>query len=116
MRHVADQLGYDSEEQLEDLYERTAWHFDRKLKKKAAAFDVFKKAITDPSVLDECDIAAEVREKLLEDIRKKLTPQAVKIRADIEVSCFSYDGIGAVKEALIKGQKCSTSEMPIKVF
>lgn len=46
--------------------------------------------------------------------RKRLTPQAVKIRADIEVSCFSYDGIDAVKEALINGQKCSTEEMPIK--
>lgn len=34
----------------------------------------------EPSVLDECDITADVREKLLEDIRKRLTPQAVKIR------------------------------------
>uniref|UniRef100_A0A0M3HNB7 Eukaryotic translation initiation factor 2 subunit 1 n=1 Tax=Ascaris lumbricoides TaxID=6252 RepID=A0A0M3HNB7_ASCLU len=139
LRHVADQLGYDSEKQLEDLYERTAWYFDKKLKKKAAAYDVFKKAIryfvnfdvdsihdallrsyvplaffSDSTVLDECDIPPEVREKLLEDIRKRLTPQAVKIRADIEVSCFSYDGIDAVKEALINGQKCSTEEMPIK--
>lgn len=115
LRHVADQLGYDSEKQLEDLYEKTAWYFDRKLKRKAAAFDVFKKAITDPSALDECDIASDIREKLLEDIRKRLTPQAVKIRADVEVSCFSYDGIDAVKDALIKGQKCSTAEMPIKI-
>ncbi|KHN87144.1 Eukaryotic translation initiation factor 2 subunit 1 [Toxocara canis] len=115
LRHVADQLEYESEKQLEDLYERTAWYFDKKLKKKAAAYDVFKKAISDPTVLDECDIPQDVREKLLEDIRKRLTPQAVKIRADIEVSCFSYDGIDAVKEALINGQKCSTEEMPIKI-
>lgn len=69
LRHVADQLGYDSEEQLEELYEKTAWYFDKKLKKKAAAFDVFKKAISDPSALDECDITPDIREKLLEDIR-----------------------------------------------
>ncbi|PIO56475.1 eukaryotic translation initiation factor 2 alpha subunit, partial [Teladorsagia circumcincta] len=69
----------------------------------------------EPHVLDECDISTEVREALLEDIRKKLTPQAVKIRADIEVSCFSYDGIDAIKEALIAGKNCSTESMPIKI-
>ncbi|WKX88736.1 hypothetical protein Q1695_008394 [Nippostrongylus brasiliensis] len=115
LRHVAEQLGYDKDEQLEDLYMRTAWHFDRKEKKKAAAYDVFKRAIAEPHVLDECDITPEVREALLEDIRKKLTPQAVKIRADIEVSCFSYDGIDAIKEALIAGKNCSTDAMPIKI-
>ncbi|CAI5439562.1 unnamed protein product [Caenorhabditis angaria] len=115
LRHVAEQLGYTTDEQLEDLYQRTAWHFDRKEKRKAASYDAFKKAITDPTVLDECDITAEVREKLLEDIRKKLTPQAVKIRADIEVSCFAYDGIDAVKSALIAGQNCSTDVFPIKI-
>uniref|UniRef100_A0A183G5D0 Eukaryotic translation initiation factor 2 subunit 1 n=1 Tax=Heligmosomoides polygyrus TaxID=6339 RepID=A0A183G5D0_HELPZ len=115
LRHVAEQLGYEKDEQLEDLYMRTAWHFDRKEKKKAAAYDVFKRAIAEPHVLDECDITPEVREALLEDIRKKLTPQAVKIRADVEVSCFSYDGIDAIKEALIAGKNCSTEAMPIKI-
>jgi translation initiation factor 2 subunit 1 len=149
LRHVADQLHYDSNEQLEDLYERTAWFFDKQHGRKAASYDVFKKAITwvffvcrwlfatfsfnssEPSVLDVCDITPDVREKLLEDIRKRLTPTAVKIRAgmcvcrsshlqtlhfaDIEVSCFGYEGIDAVKAALREGLKCSTEEMPIKV-
>jgi translation initiation factor 2 subunit 1 len=46
LRHVAEQLGYTQDSQLEELYEKTAWHFDRKLKKKAGAHDVFKKALT----------------------------------------------------------------------
>jgi len=115
LRHVADQLGYDEDTQLEDLYDRTAWHFDRQAKRKAASYDIFKKAIQDPTVLDECDISADVKEKLLEDIRKRLTPSAVKIRADIEVSCFGYEGIDAVKNALREGLKCSSDELPIKV-
>ncbi|CAJ0577659.1 unnamed protein product, partial [Mesorhabditis spiculigera] len=115
LRHVAEQLGYEQDSQLEELYEKTAWHFDRKEKKKAACYDVFKKAIQDATVFDECDISADIKEKLLEDIRKKLTPQAVKIRADIEVTCFSYAGISAIKEALIAGKNCSTDLMPIKI-
>ena len=56
-----------------------------------------------------------MKEKLVEDIKKKLTPQAVKIRADFEVSCFSYEGVEAVKESLIEGKKLSTEAMPIKI-
>lgn len=115
LRHVAMQLDYTEDAQLEHLYEKTAWYFDRVAKQKAGSYDYFKKAITDPSVLDDCDITDEVREKLLEDIRKRLTPSAVKIRSDIEVSCFGYEGIDAVKSALMEGVKCTTEEMPIKV-
>jgi len=115
LRHVAEKLGYTTNEQLEELYEKTAWYFDQKMKKKAGAFDVFKKALTDPTVFDECDIPAKVKERLIEDIKKKLTPQALKIRADIEVSCFAYEGIEAIKTALGEGKKCSTEEMPIKI-
>ncbi|CCD73431.1 Eukaryotic translation initiation factor 2 subunit 1 [Caenorhabditis elegans] len=115
LRHVAEQVGYTTDEELEDLYQKTAWHFDRKEKRKAASYDAFKKAITEPTILDECDISADIKEKLLEDIRKKLTPQAVKIRADIEVSCFDYDGIDAVKAALIAGKNCSNGTFPIKI-
>jgi len=39
----------------------------------------------------------------------------VKIRADFEVSCFTYEGIDAVKEALRAGMAISTTEVPIKI-
>jgi len=115
LRHVAEQLGYTEDSQLESLYEKTAWYFDRKLKKKAASNDIFKKAITDPTVFDECDISPEVKEKLINEIRKKLTPQSLKIRSEIEVSCFTYEGIDAVKAALLGGKKFSTEQIPIEI-
>ncbi len=46
LRHVADQLDYESDEQFEDLYERTAWYFDKKYGKKTYSYDMFKRAIT----------------------------------------------------------------------
>lgn len=42
-------------------------------------------------------------------------PQAVKVRSDIEVSCYSYEGIDAVKNALKMGLKLSTEEFPVNV-
>ena len=52
---------------------------------------------------------------LLDNIQLKLTQQAVKIRADIEVSCYTYEGIDAVKDALRAGIACSTDVVPIKI-
>lgn len=48
-------------------------------------------------------------------IKRKLAPQPVKIRADIEVTCFTYEGIDAIKAALTAGEEKSVSEAPIKI-
>ncbi|VDP29307.1 unnamed protein product [Schistosoma margrebowiei] len=52
---------------------------------------------------------------LLTDIRHRLTPKAVKIRADFEVSCFTYDGIDAVKSALRSGLELNSDSLPIRI-
>ncbi|XP_066999427.1 eukaryotic translation initiation factor 2 subunit 1 [Anabrus simplex] len=115
LRHVAELLQYETDEQLEELYQKTAWHFEEKLKKKASAYDFFKQAVLDPSILAECGLDDETKEVLLNNIKRKLTSQAVKIRADIEVACYGYEGIDAVKAALRAGLACSTEELPIKI-
>ncbi len=46
----------------------------------------------DPSLLDECELDETTKERLLENIKQKLTQQAVKIRADVEVACYTYEG------------------------
>lgn len=70
---------------------------------------------SDPSILDECGLEENTRDVLLNNIRRKLTSQAVKIRADIECACYGYEGIDAVKEALRAGLELSTEELPIKI-
>lgn len=34
-----------------------------------------------------------VKEAIMKNIRRRMTPQPVKIRADVELTCFAYDGI-----------------------
>ncbi|KAL3286917.1 hypothetical protein HHI36_001402 [Cryptolaemus montrouzieri] len=116
LRHVAELLRYESDEQLEELYQKTAWHFEEKYKKnKASAYDFFKQAVIDPSILAECDLDDKTKEVLLNNIKRKLTSQPVKVRADIECACYGYEGIDAVKTALKSGLALSTEELPIKI-
>ena len=120
LRHVAAILGYKSSDELEELYKKTAWHFEAKTKKKGSSYDWFKQvragtsildhtdvtgylsfqAVQDPALFDECGLDEKTKTVLLENIQQKLTQQAVKIRADVEVACYSYEGIDAVKDAL----------------
>ncbi|KAK9873831.1 hypothetical protein WA026_002189 [Henosepilachna vigintioctopunctata] len=116
LRHVAELLRYESDAQLEELYQKTAWYFEEKYKKnKASAYDFFKQAVVDPTILAECDLDDQTKEVLLSNIKRKLTSQAVKVRADIECACYGYEGIDAVKTALKSGLALSTEELPIKI-
>ena len=57
-----------------------------------------------------------VKKEIILNIRKRLTPQPIKIRADIECTCFGYEGIDAVKAALRAGEAHSTDKISIKVY
>uniref|UniRef100_A0AAQ6APW7 Eukaryotic translation initiation factor 2 subunit 1 n=1 Tax=Amphiprion ocellaris TaxID=80972 RepID=A0AAQ6APW7_AMPOC len=86
LRHVAEVLDYSKDEQLESLYQRTAWVFDEKYKRPGyGAYDVFKQAVSDPAILDGLDLTEEERSVLIDNINRRLTPQAVKIRAGLAV-------------------------------
>lgn len=115
LRHVGELLGYKNDYQLEELYKKTAWMFDEKFKKPTACYEIFKHAVTNTELLDECDVDQKTKDVLLDNIKRRLTPQSVKIRADVQVACTNYEGVDAVKRALRKGLELSTEAMPVKI-
>jgi len=115
VRHVAEILGIKTNEELEELYRKTAWYFETRAKKQGTAYDYFKQSVSDPTLLNSLDLDESQKEVLVENIQRKLTQQAVKIRADFECSCFTYEGIDAVKEALRAGIAAGNPEIPIKI-
>lgn len=108
-------MGYKNDTEFEGLYEKTAWFFDDKYNTPGKSYEAFKLAVQDPKVLDELEIDEETKKCLFDNICRRLTPQAIKIRADIDVECTYYDGVDAVKRALKKGLEFSTESMPIKI-
>lgn len=108
MKHVAKSENVH----VEKLYEQFGWPLYRKYEH---AYNAFKLALQDPDeVFGDLVPPGPLRDRLLATIKHRLTRKPVKIRADIEISCFEYSGIDAIKEALIAGKNCSTDpETPI---
>ena len=121
MRHVAEKTSVP----LEELYTSIGWPLYRKY---GHAYDAFKISISYTNLMSSTNHrqsdsvftglampSPAVLPVLLQQISRRLTPQPAKIRADIEVTCFSYDGIDAIKTALLQGEKMSNENCPIKV-
>jgi len=113
MRHCAETLEID----LEPLYKAIAWPLARK---HGHCYDAFSKAITDEDqVFEGIEMQPAVKEAIMTQIKRRLSPQAVKVRSDFEVTCFSYEGVDAIKAALTAGEQAGSSadcEVKIKLI
>ncbi|KAL3521250.1 hypothetical protein ACH5RR_019399 [Cinchona calisaya] len=128
MRHVAETMSID----LEDLYIHVSWPLYRKY---GHAFEAFKLIVNDPdSILNSLTrevkevgpdgqevkkvipaISEEVKDALVTNIRRRMTPQPLKIRADIEMKCFQFDGVLHIKEAMRKAEAAGNKDCPVKI-
>lgn len=109
LRRVAEELNTD----LEVVYEKVGWPLQRKF---GHAYDALRLALIDENaVFSECEATEEMRSNVMTLVRHRLTPTQAKVRADIEVTCFRYEGIEAIKEALREGEKMSTESAAIKI-
>lgn len=109
LRHVAEK----TKTPIEELYQAIGWPLNKKY---GHAVDAFKLSITNPDVWTEVTFPNDViKQELISYINKRLMPQPTKVRADVEVTCFGYDGIDAVKGALRCAEARNTADTQIKV-
>jgi translation initiation factor 2 subunit 1 len=110
---VVPPTGPTEEERLEKLYEQVAWPLGRKY---GNVYDAFKLSLTEPdAVFSNLQPVPQAAYNLLTaTIARRLTPQPIKLRADIELTCYTPSGIDAIKKALKAGEQSSTEAVPIK--
>jgi len=110
---IVPPTGPTEEERLEKLYEQVAWPLGRKY---GNVYDAFKLSLTEPdAVFSTLQPVPQAAYNLLSaTIARRLTPQPIKLRADIELTCYTPSGIEAIKKALKAGEKSSTEAVPIK--
>lgn len=66
---------------------------------------------SDPDqVFKEIKITDEQKHALVEAISRKMAPSPVKIRADFELNCFTYEGIDAIRYALLAAKSAVNDE------
>jgi translation initiation factor 2 subunit 1 len=109
MRHVAEVTGAS----FPQLCEQITWPLYAKWGHAIAAFQA---AIHNPDkALEGIEITPEVRKSLLLDIGRRLTPQPIRFRADVEVTAYTYEGVNALRTALLAGEACSTETVKVNV-
>jgi len=59
-------------------------------------------------------MSEDIKEKVIAEIKRRLTPPSVKVRADFEMTCYTYEGIDGIREALRAGEKLSNPQVDIK--
>jgi len=104
----------NEEGRLEHLYDQIAWPLGKKY---GHPYDAFKLALTEHDTVF-ASLPAQPSpgtiQSLTDTIARRLTPQPIKLRADIELTCYTPAGIDAIKKALRAGEKVSTETVPIK--
>lgn len=71
---------------------------------------------SNPEVWNDITFPSDaVQSELKLYISKRLTPQPIKVRADIEVTCFAYEGIDAIKRSLRTAESRNTENNEVKV-
>ncbi|RWW21647.1 hypothetical protein BHE74_00007585 [Ensete ventricosum] len=108
MRHVAETLDID----LEELYVHIGWPLYRKY---GHAFEVSFPGTHHSVTKVVPAVTPEVKDALVKNIRRRMTPQPLKIRADIEMKCFQFDGVLHIKEAMRKAEAAGNDDCPVKI-
>ena len=86
---------------IESLYEAWGWDLYEKCGFEHA-LDAMRVAMQEPEIVfTKIDISDEHKEKLLATLHRKLTVNPFKIRVDFSLTCTNYDGVEAIREALL---------------
>lgn len=71
---------------------------------------------SNPEVWNDVTFTSDaVADELKTYISKRLTPQPIKVRADVTVTCFEYEGIDAIRKALKNAEAGNTEDNSVKV-
>ena len=105
-------LSVHTNKSMEYLYKNLIWPL---YKTHEHAYDALKSVLNgDDKIFENVKISDEIKEELIKILKVRLVPQPVKIRSDFKLTCYTFEGVDAIKESLLNGEKKGTEAIPIK--
>jgi len=119
MRHVASLNDVD----VTELCKKVSWPLYERY---PDAHEGFRKHINEEAnIWSELDFSqpgedlsgkmVKLKEDIETDLKRRLITQALKMRAKMDVSCSEFEGIDAIKTALLKAFEASSEDCEVKV-
>ena len=109
---IVKKLAVHTKTSMEKIYKKLIWPLYKTHKH---ALDGLQEILAgNHSILDNLKADQSIKDELMKILKEKLVPQPVKIRADFKLTCYTFEGIEAIKEALLNGEKKGTEKIPIK--
>ena len=68
------------------------------------------------SILEGLEIKNEIKEELIKILKNKIVIKPVQIKSRFNLTCFTFNGIDDIKEALFFGQKRRTEDIFFKFY
>jgi translation initiation factor 2 subunit 1 len=97
---------------LYDLYHKLVWDLHRKYGHAYLAFQLIARG--ESKLLNDYELDGDVVVDLLKVIQNQFATKVEKLQADLECTCFNYEGIEAIKDAFKVAQAQSTQQIIIK--
>merc|ERR1712063_15611 len=106
MKHCAVTCGMP----VKDLLEKVAWplydeYSNEDEEEEGHALDGLHAILLDPTLLDKYELEDNVKDCLIKEITHRLAEQPFKIQAQVDLTCFTTEGVRAIQEALNAGKQ-----------
>ncbi|EGR33483.1 hypothetical protein IMG5_051610 [Ichthyophthirius multifiliis] len=100
----------DKQITIDELYTKVVWPLSKKYK---SAYEAFRASLNDNQVINQFDVSEDIKQKLLKEIQRRLAPQTLRIKAEVELRCYGYEGVDAIKAALLAGESKSRNNCQV---
>jgi translation initiation factor 2 subunit 1 len=93
-----------------DVMRAVAWPLYRN-NSFANAYDALKQAVSHPDqVLGPLNLEQKLYDRVVATVQHKLKAETLKIQADVNVTCFTSEGVDAIRDVLLLGQSVGQQE------
>ena len=104
-------LSVRTKQPIKYLYESIVWpiyHLNNN------PFNIFRNiALGKLKILKKLNIDENIKNELIKIVKIRLPPKLLEIRSTFKLSCYTFDGIDAIKEALLNGKKLENNDISI---